>query len=1071
VRVVVTVPALISQDTDSGDTHGADVWVRFEVATNGGGYASLGDFNISGKARSRYQRAYQFNLPKFGGAARTWNIKMTRLTDDSTTSALQNETYFDSYYAIVNARLSYPNSVLIGVQIDSSQFNSIPERSYLIDGLFIKVPSNYSPVTRTYSGVWNGTFKTAVSGNPAWVLYDVLTSSRYGLGQYLNAANVDSSKLYAIGKYCDELVPDGFGGMEPRFTINTSINSLVEAYRLITDLCSAFNGMGFWAGGMVNFTQDAPADPVMVYNQANVVDGLFQYAGSSRKDRHSVVLVRWNDPTQNYKQMVEYVEDSVAVARYGVRKLDTTAFGCTSRGQAARVGRWILYTEQYQSDMVQFVVGVDSALVLPGDVIKIHDTTRAGKRMGGRLVASTLTSATLDAPIAIGTGATISIRLPDGSFADRPLIQSGVTVTDVSWTTPLPAQPVPYAVWIASDSDVTPLLARVVGVAQGDPGQFAISAIEHNPSKYGAIENGLKLDVPKVSIVTTAASAAATNLAFHEVPYLVAPGVAGISLDVSWSGTGNSYELTWKRSGKYATNWQTITTTNPIVELQNVRAGDYEFNVVALNGFGKRSPVLSGTYATTGHTAAPGDVPNFQVTRRTSDLLLTWDAVSDIKVSGYEVRVGASWDAGEVITTNFAGTMITHDQDFAGTYNYHIRSISADGVYSDNVSTFVLTLEAPATVQNFDMVQASNRLELSWSANTETNLAYYEVREGSAWSTGAIISQVKSTALTIPSGGIGSRKFWIKAVVSPGIYSDVPAWIDTVIALPSNANVVALIDNAALAWPGPKVAMSAIGSDLVMNANTERSEYLSFVNLSSTYRAQNSVYVTIDSVQAGSSAITWNTATFSWDSVSALAHWAPSGNIDSISTHYQIAIKGGLNANEYQAWSLSGDVASVTGLRAANSGTGVSGNNGTLSVTYANNGRFGSGVVTDQSGDVYWSGMTLPAQFTHSFWMTQGVMTSNTKRSILSMTNDALTVKLALSYSEANASFLLTGTDGVTITVPMAIAQGDLLCFAIVQSASRRTLFVGRYQDGLKASGSAAAAPLDALTRVALAGS
>lgn len=1055
VRLIVTVPALVYQDPNNGDTHGSEVWFKFEISVNNGAYYPLsGDLVISGKTRSRYQRAYYYNLPKTapgGGAASRWSIRMTRLSADSATATVQNDIYFDSFYEILNTRMTYPNSAIIGVKIDSQQFSSIPDRYYLIDGLIIKVPSNYDPVTRTYSGVWNGTFKLAVSNNPAWVLYDVLLSKRYGLGQYLSQSNVDAAKLYAIGKYCDELVPDGFGGTEPRFVINTSINSRVEAYRLITDLCSAFNGMGFWSGSQVQFTQDAPSDPVMLFTPANVVGGLFQYAGSSRKDRHSVALVKWNDPKQNYKQMVEYVEDSAAIARYGVRKLDTIAFGCTSRGQAARCGRWLLYTEQYQSDMVQFTVGLDAALVLPGDVIKIHDTVRAGKRMGGRLKSCTLTSAVLDSPVTLSGGAlaTISIRLPDGTFAERKIKESGVAVTlsEVSWQDPLPALPVDYAMWIVADSAVSPMLARVVGVSQGENrGELAITAIEHNPSKYDAVEKGLKLESVKTSIVTTAMAAQPKNMVFSEVPYFIGPGLAGISLDVSWTGNAPNYEVSWKRDGKYATNWQTLMTSMPSIELENVRAGTYQFSIVAISGFGVRSAPVETTYTTVGKTSAPGDVLNFKVTKRTTDLLLTWDVPTGTPVRGYEIRVGSSWDSGLLVIANFAGTMLVHDQDYPGVYTYHIRSISQDGTYCDNVSSFALTLNAPATPTGFDFVQSGSRLELHWQPNAEVDLAYYELREGSSWATGSMIAQTRSTSISIPSGSIGSRQFWLKAVVAPGVYSEASAWLNAAVVTSPSTNVVVSDNERAIGWTGAKIGLTIDNYAMRMVPGVTRAEYTFPISLGQSYRAQNSLYAQVSSIINATDTTTWNDATWPWSSDQALRHWIPSGNPDSIANYFDISVKSTLGAADYDGWRLSDALSSVLG-KAVTTSTGAT----------FEGGRFTSGLRLKPGVVVDWQSLSIPSSFKQSFWLAPKAIDAANDNAIMSWTNG--TSKMNLIYAGASSSFKLIGSDGVTVTVPMATAVGDSLAIMVVQTATQRKLFVGKV-GGATMSASASAAPI-----------
>lgn len=1042
VRLIVTVPSLMQQDASTGDVSGTSVKFRFDISLNGGAFEPLsGELTISGKTRSRYQRSYQYRLPKVvnGGTPVTmWHIRMTRTTADSTTARIQNDTYFDSYVEIVEAKLSYPNSALVGVTIDSAQFNSIPNRAYLVDGLFIKVPSNYDPVARTYSGVWNGTFKVAVSNNPAWILYDVLTNKRYGLGEYLAASQIDKTKLYQIGKYCDELVPDGFGGWEPRFVINTAIQSQVEAFRFITDLCSAFNGMSYWTGGMVGFTQDAPTEPSMVYNQANVIDGMFTYSGSARKDRHSVVLVQWNDPKQNYRRMIEYVEDADLVAKIGVRKLETVAFGCTSRGQANRVGRWILFTEAFESDIITFKVGLDSAMVLPGEVVKIHDTTRAGKRMGGRLVSSTRTSAVLDAPLklaASGGLATISIRLPDGSFAERTLKQSGSVgeFVEVSWNSALPADPLPNAIWLAAEHTLVPILARVIGVSQGEsPGEFVISALEHNPKKYDAIEKGLKLEEPKTSIIDTKTVPKPSDFQVFESPHLVAPGVLGLNLSISWQGQGLHYEVDWRRLGKYETNWQTITTSNPLIDLENVRAGTYQFKIVAVSPFGVRSPKLEASYETIGKAAAPGDVPNFKITNRTTDLLLTWDQVTDINLSGYEVRVGPSWDSAEIITTNFKGTMITHDQDYAGTYYYHIRSINTSGEYSDNVITAKLVLTAPQTVQMFDIIQSGSRLELNWRPNPEPDVVYYEIREGNSWQTGTLVSQVKATTFSIPSGGIGVRKFWIKAVASPGIYSNVAAWIDTNIAMPTSSNIVATTDEKMLGWSGNKLNMHVVGYDLMMKNGYPRAEYIFPVDLLNTFRAQNSIYGTIDSIVYDTDAMTWAASPFNWSAAEAKRQWAPGGDVDSVVGKYQIARKTGLAYGEIDGWRLHNSLNTVTGKVAATA----------QNVTYET-GRYGNGVRLRGDVRVDWTSVAVPAQFKYTFWIIPKLTGNSAEVAVMSFAGTSGQT-LSLGYSEPEEEFRLVDHLGNVVAAKLPLDTDDVVGVAIVQTATKRKLYVAK---------------------------
>jgi predicted phage tail protein len=1027
VRVVVTLPSLAQSDADDGDTHGSTVQFRFMVSVDSGPYVNLiGDQTISGKARSRYQRAYMITLPKPGS---TWNIRMERITADSETSLIADETYFDSYVEIIDARLSYPNSALIGVTLDSAQFSSVPPRAYLVDGLYIRVPNNYDPVTRTYTGIWNGGFKLAISSCPPWILYDLLTNYRYGLGQFISPSQIDTAALYKIGRYCDEMVPDGFGGMESRFTVNTVINSQAEAYKLIMDLSSAFRGMSYWNGGMVAFSQDAPTEPGMIFTPANVIGGTFNYTGTARRDRHSVALITWNDPKENYKQKIEYVEDGDLVRKYGIRKIEMVAFGCTSRGQANRVGKWILYTEQFESDLVSFSVGLDSALMLPGEVIKIHDTYRAGKRMGGRLAACTDASATLDAEVELDSvGAQISIRLPDGTFADRIINEVAGAHTVITWNNPLPAVPVANAIWLLAEPKLEPMLARVIGIGQGEePGTFSIAALEHNPSKFNVIELGWELEEPNTSIIDPSVVSLPINMAVTESQYQVAPGIVGTKLYVSWEGREPSYELRWRRIGKYQTNWQTISTSTATVELENVRAGIHEFELIAINGLGRSSDKVVQSHDVVGRTTAPGDVYNFVVTRRTSDLLLKWDEVKDIAVSSYEVRVGPSWDTAEVITAGFRGTMVTHDQNEAGTYYYHVRSVSVLGVYSDNVTTFELVLHRPEPVAQFDCVQNSSRVEFRWNVGQENNIVGYELREGKTWSSATFITRINASTYSMSANSIaGTRTFWIKAIASPGIYGGVARFATTEVAIPEDRNVVFTDDEKNYGWLGSRYQVSVIDTELQLDAGKSYGEYTWGVSLPQTFRARNSIDSRLDAVVLDTTS--WATASYAWNETQATRRWAAAGDLASVDLDYYISRRIGLDPVYTEGFSLNATAYGEKGVVPTS----------TVGVTYGV-GRFLKGVKLNDFTRLNWN-MAVPSEFNTTFWAIPEDFSGNR---VLWSGMTATGLLLILGFDNSIGSFYLEDTMGQKITLPFNVEIGDRLLVGIVQTVTTRKLLVG----------------------------
>lgn len=700
VRVIITLPSLMSQDKTTGDVHGSKVHYLIQIATPNSAFVTVVDQTIEGKTRSKYQRSHTIPLP----AGSNWRIRVARQSEDSNDAAVQNDLYFDTYVEIVSSKLAYPNSALVGMRLDASKINKIPKRAYLVDGLFIKLPDNYDPVTKTYSGIWNGgVTKIGVSDNPAWIMYDLLTNTRYGLGQFIKPEQIDKTKLYQIGKYCDELVPDGFGGQERRFTINTVINSQVEAYKLITDIASAFRGMAFWDGQQVQFTQDAPMEPTMIYSPANVVDGLFSYTGSARKDRHSVVHVAWNDPADAYKQQIEYVEDPALVERFGIRKSEVIAFGCTSRGQAHRVGQWILYTERHESDFISFKVGNDSALVRPGEIVRIHDPIRAGKRTAGRVTSATTTSAVLDAPVDLGYGSEISIRMPDGTFQDRPLTVSGTTA-NVTWSGALPDVPLAMAMFIVTTPDVKPILARVVSITpEGADGlQYTISCIEHDPAKFNHIDNNTALGDGGGGTGGGDDGLAKTPTDFKvtEVTYNIAPGIEGQKLVISWHGNTPLYELRGRKSQPEVSNWQSEPALkSPSYEVLNVTPGTYEFELEGYNAV-SRSGTLKAFYVSTGKKLTPDPLPAFVATGEAMRIRLNWKwPAKTATTSMIELRYAEE----DVVTTSkrlaslpFPTAVYYHSGLKIGdAYYYYARVVDTSGNASSWMKAHAGTIKDP----------------------------------------------------------------------------------------------------------------------------------------------------------------------------------------------------------------------------------------------------------------------------------------------------------------------------------------------------------------------------------------
>ena len=792
VRVTVYVPALYFQNSQ-GDLDGQSVELAIDVQPDGGSYSTVLTDTISGKTTSKYQRSYRVNLT---GSA-PWNIRVRRITADSTNVRLVNETYWESYTEIIDAKLRYPNSALVSLKFDASTFSGIPTRGYDLKLKRIKIPSNYNPTTRVYTGTWNGTFTTAWSDNPAWCFYDLVTNSRYGLGSYIPEAQVDKWALYTIGQYCDELVPNGLGGTEPRFTCNLYLQSREEAFKVINDMASCFRSMVYWAGGSMTLAQDAPSDPVALFTQANVVDGLFTYIGSSAKARHTVALVTWNDPEDLYKQKVEYVEDTDGIARYGVVPTEVVAIGCTSRGQANRVGRWLLYAERNETETVTFATGIEGATVRPGDIIKVADASRAGVRLGGRVRSSTTTAVTLDAAVSLGASTwTLYVMLPNGSVASSQV--SSAAGNTVNLVTALPSAPQTGAQWVMSSASTEAQTFRVLNVVEKD-GNFEITALKHEPLKYDAVEDGLVLPDRDITALTFTPTAP-TSLTISESLYTYQAEVRA-KISVGWPNVqgASAYRVQWSKDGGNFTD--TITSISDY-ELLNITPGAYLFRVYSIGPTGRESRTYrEASFTAQGKTAPPANVTGLQAIIDPSiGITLSWDRVADLDIDSYEVRSGNSWATGTLVG-QVKGTTLKIGLLPAGSVTYRVKALDTSGIYSATEATVAVTVTAPSV----PVVSASvsgDVLVLNWTASSATlAISSYEVRFGASFATGTSVGIINGNSLRVAITWTGSRTFWVAARDAAGTLGGAGS-VASSVSVAGAPNVLAAFagENVVLTW-------------------------------------------------------------------------------------------------------------------------------------------------------------------------------------------------------------------------------------------------------------------------------
>lgn len=711
VRIRISVPQLSNTDETTGNIGGASVGYAVAIkADDDSDFVTVLNDVISGKASSKYERTREVPLHGRG----PWLIRVSRNTPDAPNTFLQNTTTWESYTEITDTKMTYPNSALIGIEIDATQFDSVPTRIYECDLLKIKIPTNYDDVTRTYTGTWDGTFKisTGACSNPAWVFYDLLLSERYGLGQYIQESQVNKWALYTIARYCDELVPDGFGGMEPRFACNCFVPGRTGAYDLMQSLASVFRGMIFWAGGAITATQDAPKDPVYLYTQANVVDGKFTYQGASAQNTHTVARVTWNDPTNFYNDTVEYVEDSDGVRDRGVIETDVTAFGCTSRGQANRFGRWLLYTEKFESEICTFNAGLEAIQSFPGDIIQIADPSRAGVRMGGRVSTATTTAVTVDQVIDPTTVGALTALLPNGTLETQDIVSIVGKVITVA--APFSIAPQSHGAWVVSTTEVEPQTYSVVGVSENDDGTYTVTALKHYPSKFGFIEQGLELQIPSTSSLDSS-PAIPKNLDVEESLYSVTTDVR-VKATFSWDkvALASNYAVSYIFNSGNVVNLPLTQFSE--IDVLDISPGSYQFSVIAINSLGRKSQPASITVTIQGKSLPPGDVQNFSMIPSQGNALLSWDRAVDLDVimggfvrirwtprttgqawaDGIDITPGLTGNSTQAIVPLLAGTYMVKFVDSSGNYSADERIIPTDVADIQALNT-VVTLEEDPT--------------------------------------------------------------------------------------------------------------------------------------------------------------------------------------------------------------------------------------------------------------------------------------------------------------------------------------------------------------------------------------
>jgi predicted phage tail protein len=585
VRIRLGASSLYQQNSD-GDTGGFTVKYAIELSTDGADFVTVVDSAFTGKTTTGYQRSHRVDLP---AAEEGWTLRVRRTTPDYTDAKIGDTTTVVSYTEVIDAKLQYPYTALVGLKIDASQFSSIPARAFRIRGRIIQVPSNYDPVNRSYGGTWDGTFKLAWTDCPPWIYRDIILNDRYGLGRFISSENVDKWELYQIAQYCDALVDDGKGGKEPRFTCNLYLQSRADALQVLQDMASIFRGMAYYAGSQVVASADMPSDPVYTYTNSNVIGGSFTRVGSAGSTRYSVAKVSWTDRDNFGAQRVEYVQNQRSIARYGIRETEITAFGCVSQGQAQRLGHYTLLTNQVETGTIQFSVGLDGTLARPGQIIRVADQHFAGKPIGGRVKAATAESITVDDELTVAAGDKLVVIQPNGVAQTR--IIRVVTGRIISVTEDFDAAPIAESVYAIETAQVVPETYRILSIAENfgdDKLQYDIVAVQHNASKFAAIDSGAQIVNPPTTTLPDALQAMPSNVQLSTYD-AVKQGLTVATMRVTWDPAkgAQSYNAWWKKdSGDWIYAGITYTAA---IEISGIYSGTYTARVSAVGVSGNAS--------------------------------------------------------------------------------------------------------------------------------------------------------------------------------------------------------------------------------------------------------------------------------------------------------------------------------------------------------------------------------------------------------------------------------------------------------------------------------------------------
>lgn len=786
-RVTLRLNALSKQDVTNGDLKATQVTAAIDLQADGGGFTTVVTKNFSGKTVSPYQWSVEFPLPV---GQDPWDIRVRRVTPDNESAAVQDDISWDILTSIIDAKLTYPDSAIVAITADAKQFgSSIPRRTYEIDGIKVEIPSNYNPLTRIYSGVWDGTFVRAVTDNPAWIFRDIVVNNRYGLGTRISSTSIDKWALYEIARRCDGLVPDGFGGWHPRHTMNLVIRQRAKAIEVLTSLASAFRSMIYLSTDGMTLTQDAPKDPTRLVTLANTLeDGEPEYSNaSSLEDIFSAVIVWYNDPNDGYKLAPEVVEDPELRKLIGWKVEEITALGETRRGGAARFGRWFL-EDQRQGERIEYKGAIDHATIVPGEVIEYSNPYIAGRRQGGRILSASSNSLALDKPTELLSGRTYTVKvmLPNGTAASLEVTNGPGMHSVLNLDGTLSTLPIPGAIWLLRNDLESNQMWRILGKKEIDELSYQLQGAIYDPTKYDRVELGLKLESPAFLGLATGQITApnATLLSYTE--FIKPVGSSAVpAILFSWNAVDDprviAYQLQVQRPGR--TDWEVFADTSAVSqEVLNITPGTHSLRVRSIDALGRKSPWALFTADFDGIPGVPGDLADFDAYPGEDGVRFVWTPLVTSNPIDYEIRQGETWEAGNKVCRVQGDTItVKLPTSLTASQKFWIKAVfRGTEVFSEN-PLFATTYQAPIITRNY-ILQHDFR-----TAGTDWEGVYFHLEQATVDAQLALILSDDPDGARYASGdyrqniNLGAEfyaKNWVEVSPVRAVDASGPTWDD-----------------------------------------------------------------------------------------------------------------------------------------------------------------------------------------------------------------------------------------------------------------------------------------------------